>query len=166
MIRVFGFLVGICLSLGATEPDYFEVSSEIVNRVQKVFEPKGYVLKGGGGRELKAQKEIALTFAVEQAASIDEARKIFVAIAEEAAAQVNNSHTMLYHFVKYPFDPRNVQLNVTFWPAESHRPSPLVASVNINEGILHYVLSDPQTGKKLGEHTETYQEAYQLSHRR
>jgi hypothetical protein len=93
-------------------------------------------------------KKIFLGFGLEKRVTVEEARELYVKIAQELLAEINTDEGIRPYLRKYPFNMSDIKLGLSFYDGYPNEvPKEHVAYVFYAKGMLYYSNKDP---KELG----------------
>jgi hypothetical protein len=137
---------------GSCEDEAMPHSKE-ARRVMSVFIAKvqkkhGLFLTSSGGALMEDVKAVFLSFGLEKRVSVEEARELYVKIAQELLAEINTDEGIRPYLRKYPFDMNDIKLGLSFYDGYlKEPPENYVVYVFNNKNKINYSKQEP---KKLG----------------
>lgn len=152
------FLSLFCLTSAChQELDYVALSDKISEPyIQQTCCKYGLRANAAGGGFYRNVAHIDLTFFSNIQATVGDARKLYVEMAEDLIARYNSNEPIRGFLANFPFEQKNICLNI--WFADGN---PL-AWVNYHESQdkIVYHFNDPQHFSKFRNVEEPYSEAY------
>ena len=156
-ISIFVCCLALC-SLEA-EPRYVQLSHQIIRRVDKEIIPKYKLTKdGSGGRMFRELNAVCASYECPYELTPEEAQLLFVDICEQILSHYNASKEVRPYLSNYPFEPHNVELDISFNLANG-----------ADKQARSYVVSDrkknvvcwPIGNERLPKYTRSYDEILQ-----
>lgn len=166
------FLTSLFMTIGSpmnaftndNNVEHIRYAKEIISSFTQECEKNHQVVCIATGGELSHNvKKIKLSFIAYRKGSIEEARKIEVAIIEDLLKKVN-AHEKIRPFLdEYPFQPHNLSISLAFRKRDdSCYTDGSVVLTLIGKGKLLYCREDPKTGKLEDIMEEPYEEALKI----
>lgn len=114
------------------------------------------------GQMLHEIQILGLSFYYYQPVDILEGRKLLVKAIDTMLEEVNNESQIHPYLIRFPFKPRNVEIQIFLWNPDGREVSP--GSLNVieaSEGYLTYDIHHPTDNGFITVYKETYEEAVQ-----
>lgn len=159
---VFCFLM-TCNSLHA-EQKYIKLVDRITGKFSKELKnEKNMYLFGYGGSMMNDVEEVFMSFHIVQQATIQEARQLFVEVAERYLARINEDEKLRPYLHNFPFTIDNLDLGIGF-ENEMRQPHNDLAYVVYckRTGNIIYNANDPKEDMFYKVYEEPYEEAVKL----
>ncbi len=114
------------------------------------------------GQMLNEIEVLGLSFYYYQLVDIAEGRKLLVKAVEAMREEVNNEPQIRPYLIRYPFAPRNVEIQIFLWSQDGRDPpAGALWGIEASGGILRYKIEHPDTKRLITVYQETYDEALQ-----
>ena len=155
----------LCTACTYREPGYCKIIDRItINYLGECTQPRRLVLSGYGGAMANDIQSVSLDFVSFDALSMDEARALYVNIAEEFLQRINCHEEIRPHLHDFPFEIDNIELTIGFENAERKIiEDGHVALMFIGRNQdLFYRGYNPETEEFYSLHREPYREAVRL----
>lgn len=151
-------------SLAASQKEYINLVDCITAKFTKeLMKEKNMYLFGYGGRMMFDVEEVSMSYNIVKHASIDEARRLFVEVAEGYLARINTSEKLRPFLHNYPFTINNLDLGIGFENEKGQAYEDLVYVVySKRTGKIVYNANDPKEGMFYKIYEESYDEAVKL----
>ena len=151
-------------SLIASQKEYIKLVDRITaNFTKELTKEKNMYLFGYGGRMMFDVEEISMSYNVVKHASIDEARRLFVEVAERYLARINADEKLRPFLHNYPFTINNLDLGIGFENEKRQAHDDLAYVVYRKKtGKIVYNANDPKEDMFYKIYEEPYEEAVRL----
>ncbi len=163
---IFTFFLFGCYRNNKTDPtpDYEIYVNEIVNSfATEMQEEFGLICNGSGGKIPYSVEEISTGFIAYQPSTIDEARKLEVALTEKFLDKIN-SHEKIRPFLKeYPFKADRAEVEVSFRKSDAtpYTDGSITYVFQVDNKIC-YCIRNEQDAKIILLQEEPYNEALKI----
>jgi hypothetical protein len=165
MNRIFFLLTFLFFtySCSSPEPRYIQLVDKIMDAYSSELKLKhDMYLTGKGGMMMHNIKVICATYISFAACSVDEARRLYVEIAEEYLNRINEHEEMRQYLNNYPFTISNLELNIGFDDITYHRRGDgYVGCMYVVHSNLYYK-AYKEDGKLYTLYKEPYSEAVRI----
>lgn len=162
--RLCALFVAILISNGLLAKDYIKLANKNTSAfIKKMHNEKNLLLCGSGGAMMNDVESIFLSFNLVGCRSIEEARALYVEVAEEFLALINADEKLRPFLHNYPFTIDNLELRLTLVD-ESHHFQPSLAYVSYikRHGLLYFDGYDQTKGGLYDLYQEPYSEAVKI----
>lgn len=158
------FLPFLLISFRYSPPKYCRLSNKIVNEYNKeLTKQKGLYLIGEGGAFMNDIQEVSLSYISYDASSVDQARRLYVEIAEGYLRRYNENVEIRPFLHNYPFTIDNLELMIGFEDETNrHRGDGYIALMFIARDKLWYKGYDKEKQEFYPIHSETYAKAVEI----
>ncbi len=138
-----------------------KLANEVRRKVAKQMKQEANLRPCGTmGQMMNEIEVLGLSFFYFQPVDIAEGRKLAVQAVEAMLKEINQEPRIRPYLVRYPFQPRNVQITIHLRnPDNSEPPQEALQVVRASEGMLRYKIDDSTRNGLITIYKETYQEA-------
>ncbi len=152
-----------CSSFNSETPPDVKLVNEIRNSTAKKLEKqKSLYLIGTGSQMMHEIEMLIMSFNYYNEVDLKSSIELIVGAVGEFLLEINNKEEIRPYLCKYPFTPKNVEINIfVYKPDRTRPPSNKIQCISANEGILTYYRNIPEKQYELV-HEETYDQAVQL----
>ncbi len=160
------FLTTSFCSFSHQTPEYIKISNKISSSYcQELSRNKGLYLTGSGGAMVDDIKKINVHFDSFASLSVEEARKLYVEVAEGFLKRYNENEAVRPYLHNYPFKLENLELMISFTDETRKRRSEgLVALVfNARKDLLFYYGYDEKENQLYEIYEESYSQAIEMT---
>lgn len=158
------FTLSACNS--TQDPEYVKFANNLTSQFcSEVSKPKGLALTGYGGALMYDVKKINLHYDSHECLNLEEARKLYVEIAEKYLAYINDNEDIRPYLHDYPFTIKNLELAIAFRGRSGKRcNNGCIAFIfrNLKTSEIIFRTSDEDGKKLIPFHQEPYEEAKRI----
>ncbi len=159
------FLTPLFCSFSHQTPEYIKISKKIFNDYCKELTlRKGLYVTGSGGAMMDDIKKVNVHFDSLASLSVDEARRLYVEVAEGFLKRYNESEVARPYLHNYPFNIENLEIMIAFEDeTRKRRANGLVSLMYIGRNNeLAYRSYDHEKQQLYSLHKEFYSQAVDL----
>ncbi len=152
-------LVSSCVLMRDPEPEYIQAAYATIGKHIRQQKQLGYSVDGNGGSMTTDVTELMISYEINKAVDISEARQRLVMLVESLLEIANNDSRLRPYMHCYPFTNKNAHISLSFNDKANLCLYPNVACVfNVN-GMVYYSVAFDNTSPLETEFEEPYEEA-------
>jgi len=146
-------------------PIYVEIAHSITARTAtKLKYQKDLHLIGTGGAMMDHIKMMAMSFRYYHEVDIDRGRKLLLDALHTYLDAVNSNEEVRPYLANYPFEPKNIEINIFISEPDGHSVSSgKITVMGAINGVLDYDIRNAETGRLQEVYRESYDQALQKS---
>jgi hypothetical protein len=141
------------------EPKYGKLSNKILHGYSAELKKKGIMLVGEGGAMMGDIQSVFMHYFVPGEFSLNDARKMYVEVAEEYIKRYNDDEKIRPYLHNYPFNISNIELEISFKDEKGNpQENGYVAYISrSNKNLVYY--AEYKNNEYVTLHKEPYAEA-------